>query len=258
MQSEFLPEDLSRLKVLVSLSGGINSAALLCYLTTVYPVELRPTELYLFYADLEEHSDDTLEFAQACIEYAKRHYAKVTWRISYASVIEYFRNENMIPHPMLSPCSRDLKIVPMMNFVTEHNIDVDLVGYVRTEKRRIKRQVERHVTGKLYPISHLTNEDCFDIVKQEIGWYPAIYDIKDESGKQVFSHNNCLPCKNMEGRLDADGATGEYKAVEMYFPSRFKAAQELAVELDAHWGRTPKNKKEAAINFNDPCLICSD
>lgn len=256
IQSQFLTEDLSKSKVLVSLSGGINSAALLCYLCTEYPTELRPSELYLFYAHLDEHSPDTLAFVQACIEYAEKHFT-VTSKISTGSVIEFFRNENMIPHPMLSPCSRDLKIIPMQEFVAEHGIDVDLVGYVRHERRRIQRQVDRGVLGKLYPISHLTDEDCFEIVDREIGWHPAIYDIKDASGKQMFSHNNCLPCKNMSGRLDADGATAEYKAVEMYFPSQFKAAQELAVEIDGFWGRKTKVKEESTIDFNDPCLICS-
>ena len=51
-------------KVLIGLSGGINSMALLCWLGEL-PKELHPAELHLFYADFKEHSPDTLQFVLA-------------------------------------------------------------------------------------------------------------------------------------------------------------------------------------------------
>ena len=54
--------DYRSVKVMIGLSGGINSMAVLVWLAQY---ELRPKELHLFYAHFEEHSPGTLEFVLA-------------------------------------------------------------------------------------------------------------------------------------------------------------------------------------------------
>ncbi len=233
--------DFSNQSILIGLSGGINSMAVLCWLVEL-PNEYKPKELHLFGADFVEHSPDTPKFVADGIRYARKNFQNLKVKITRNSVIKYFRKSKMIPHPMLSPCSRELKIEPMKKYIEENGIDLDLIGYVREEKRRIEKQIQRGAKNKTYPISHYTNEECFEIVKRHIGWYPAIYDIM-ENGKRVFTHNNCLPCKNM--------TTKQMQKVEMYFPTYWNKANELTCEIGQHWGR----EADTAINV---CKVCED
>lgn len=238
MKLWLLTEDYSDKKVMISLSGGINSAALLRYMASVYPAEHRPRQVFLFYAHLIEHSPGTLTFVRDQIAYARKHFNSVVWEASRGSVIEYFGREKIIPHPMLSPCSEHLKIIPMLAFYNKHKCDVDLVGYVREESSRISRQQKKNRgADKAYPIRHLSNEDCFDLVEQEIGWYPPIYKIRGPEGKRVFKHNNCLPCKNMNGKLDGRFASGQFVDVIQHYPEYGYRAMNLASKLNAYWGR---------------------
>jgi hypothetical protein len=150
---------------------------------------------------------------------------------------------------MLSPCSEHLKAIPAAAFVERHSIDVDLVGFIKTERRRIVRQQSRGIVGKDYPIAHLTDADCMALVDREIGWHPAIYDI-EENGQRVFRHNNCLPCKNMSGAMGPNDTSGDYAAVKKYFPEYASRAQALAGELGAYWGRSG--------DFDGFCRSCED
>lgn len=243
IQTDLFPFDLHDRRTMIGLSGGINSAALLVYLATMYPEGMRPRELFLFYAHLREHSADTARFVMDCIRYAQKHFDCVTWKIERYSVLAFFRSERIIPHPIISPCSERLKIIPMLAFKELHGIELDLVGYVRTERRRWERQRARGAQDKLYPIAHLSDEDCFELVDGAIGWHPAIYDIRDDRGRRVFAHNNCLPCKNM----DAD----DLEAVQKYYPDKWKPAAELSADLDAYWGR-PKGLED----FDGDCHYC--
>lgn len=223
--------DYSSKKVLIGLSGGINSMAVLCQLAS-YPVEYKPKELHLFYAHFDEHSDDTLDFVIAGVEYAKDKFNKVVYQQTNNSVIDFFRQQKMIPHPIISPCTKMLKIIPMAEYAKQNSIDIDLVGYVRDEVRRIKNMWEKNPNTKntkAFPIADKDNQWCFDIVKKEIGFYPSIYDIKNSKGDRVFSHNNCLPCKNWNKNNFANG--------NKHYPHKMIKAIELQNELQQHWGR---------------------
>lgn len=222
-------EDFSENKVLIGLSGGINSAAVLVWVCDL-PADYKPKELHLFYSHLKEHSPDTLQFVLDLWTYAKSKCQNVFYKQIDNSVLDFFKSENFIPHPMFSPCTNKLKIEPMNAYKREHGIDVDLIGYVREEARRIKRmQVkDKNFSEKRFPISGWDNEFCFPYVKNAIGWYPEIYDIT-ENKKRVFKHNNCLPCKNMNQK--------DFEAVEKYYPKYASEAQRLADDLHSHWGR---------------------
>jgi 3'-phosphoadenosine 5'-phosphosulfate sulfotransferase (PAPS reductase)/FAD synthetase len=219
-------------KILKGLSGGINSMALLCWLVESGQ---KPKEVHLFYAHFLEHSDDTFKFVADGIRYARKHFSDVRVKITKNSIISYFESENIIPHPASSPCSKKLKIEPINIYAFENEIKIDLVGYVKHElKRRANRQQKNmnrdlFALDKVYPIGEFTDEWCFDMVKKHIGWYPAIYDIKNERGQRVFKHNNCLPCKNYN--------TDEMKDVEKYFPEKHLKAMELSRKLTKYWGR---------------------
>ena len=233
-QSELFPnyKDYSGMNVLIGLSGGINSMAVLCWLAS-FPKEFKPKELHLFYAHFEEHSEGTLDFVLKGVEYAKAKFDNVFYKQTNNSVIDFFRESKMIPHPTVAPCTRKLKIEPMAKYCLENNIDVDLVGYVREEKRRIYNmwsKNEETKNTKDFPISDRDNEWCFRIVKKELGFYPTIYDIKDKNGKRIFSHNNCLPCKNWN--------KSNFAAGNKYFPEKIDKAIKLQDDLKKHWGRS--------------------
>ncbi|MGB0861419.1 MAG: phosphoadenosine phosphosulfate reductase family protein [Saprospiraceae bacterium] len=266
-------------RVMIGLSGGINSMAVLVYLAKM--VKEKPKKLFLFYAHFSEHSTETQKFVLSGYNYAKKHFEEVVFEQTNNSVNDFFISQKMIPHPSVAPCTRILKIEPIVRFMKKNQIDVDLVGYVRSENRRIKNQLKRGVTNKEYLISHLDDNDCFSLVKKEIGWYPSIYDIKwndkqiinflkchkdfiptkqyiialkyavrgygYNGSSRVFSHNNCLPCKNMQ--------TWEYYLVKLYYPEHFNKAMETAEKLNAHWGRKADDLNEAGQTAS--CSYCA-
>lgn len=241
-KSLFLEQtDYSGKDIMIGLSGGINSMAVLCWLAN-YPQQYKPKILHLFYAHFEEHSPDTLNFVLAGVKYAKENFKSVVYTQTNNSVLSFFEDKKMIPHPMVSPCTHILKITPMLEYMVKNKITIDLVGYVRTEQRRIKRMAGRSESGlvtnnsvnikgieKHFPISDKDNEWCFSLVKQGIGWYPKIYDIRHK-GKRVFHHNNCLPCKNMNLK--------DFELVKKHYPEYWQKAQNLAESLQLYWGRS--------------------
>lgn len=217
-------------KVLIGLSGGINSMAVLCWL--IESGEL-PAELHLYYAHFKEHSPDTFKFVADGIRMARKHFPKVIVKISKNSVLAYFEKFKMIPHPVRSTCSYHLKIAPMEAYCLENGISIDLIGYVKTETKRIKRMLMSGANNlfitKDFPIGLFTDDWCFEIVDRWVGWHPAIYDIKSQDGTRIFKHNNCLPCKNMYVK--------DMKAVAEHFPEHMKNAVALSNRLKAYWGR---------------------
>lgn len=242
MQEELFYDDLSDKKVLIGISGGINSAGLLCYLASVYPIEFRPKEIYLFYAHFSEHSPDTGRFAIACIRYALNNFSCVHWKITFNSVLRFFMEKKFIPHPMFSPCSEHLKYIPMQDYRIANNIDYDLIGFVKTERSRINRQIRKGIEYKKYPIAHLSDIDCLLIVDREIGWHPMIYDISNGKHGYAFQHNNCLPCKNMSAE--------QIRLTRKYYPEYMKKADKLAAELGSYWGREDTDGACGYCNFS--------
>lgn len=230
-------------KVKIGLSGGINSMALLCWL---HENGHKPSELHLYYTHLSEHSDDTFRFVAAGVRFARAVFPKVFFKMTRDSVIDYFRRENFIPHPTKSPCSMDLKIIPSEVYEYNAGVEIDLVGFVKSEGRRIKRQLVNKPESLFlrtdFPIRVFNDDWCFQIVLKYIGWYPAIYHILDENGFRVFKHNNCLPCKNM--------TASDLSAVAKYFPEKWRKAEDLSIELGRHWGRSE-------VDFNEICDRCS-
>lgn len=228
-QIETQTVDYSGLKVMLPLSGGINSAACLCWLGEEVPLERQPLELDLYYSHFIEHSPDTHQFVMDLIMYANRTFRCVSSKITWNSVNAYFLKQKMIPHPSLSPCSRELKVLPAKNYFERNGLDIELIGYVKTDMKRFKNLSSRNLNTR-FPVLEWSKQDCLDYVKKIIGWYPAIYDIKDEKGKDVFSHNNCLPCKNMHPK--------QLQNVAKYYPEYAKKAQETADAIPgAYWGR---------------------
>ncbi len=120
-------------KVMIGLSGGINSMAVLCWLKES---GIKPSELHLFYAHFKEHSPDTFRFVADGIRFAKKHFQNVKIKITKNSIINYFEKQNLIPHPMNSPCSKWLKIIPMQEYLFQNGIKYDLIGYVKHELKR--------------------------------------------------------------------------------------------------------------------------
>jgi len=223
------PIDYSQKRVLIPLSGGINSAAVLCFLGAHHPSELKPADLHLFYCHFKEHSPETMPFVADLMRWARTKFASVKLKITRNSVNQFFEQQHMIPHPSISPCSQELKIKPKMAYIEEHRIDVELIGFVKEDFRRYKRAQKYNTEKTHYPILHWSDNNCFTIVRDCIGWYPPIYDIK-ENGRRVFSHNNCLPCKNM--------TTRQLEKVARYFPKHAQAAYQTAARIPgAYWGR---------------------
>jgi len=87
--AEMPQKDYSNQKVMIGLSGGINSMSILCWLSE-YPEHLKPMELHLFYAHFEEHSPDTLEFVLAGVEFAEKHFETVFFKQTNNSILQSF------------------------------------------------------------------------------------------------------------------------------------------------------------------------
>lgn len=225
-------QDYNGENILIGLSGGINSAAVLCWLIES---GIQPKELHLYYAHFKEHSPDTFPFVKALIRYARGHFKCVKVKVTRNSVIDYFRQQKMIPHPTASPCTRKLKIEPIVTYAFRNQIKIDLVGYVkhelvrRSSKQQANLQQDLFSLQKHYPIGAFSDEWCFEIVKKHIGFYPAIYDIRDSKGRRIFKHNNCLPCKNMYPE--------DIEMVKIYFPWHYLQAIKLSSDLTSYWGR---------------------
>lgn len=236
--------DFSGKKVMIGLSGGINSMAVLCWLGE-FPENQKPSELHLFYADFKEHSDDTIQFVLDGMFWAKSHFAKVVCAQTDNSVMDFFEERNFIPHPTNSKCSHELKIVPMLKYCYQNDIQIDLVGYVAKELKRVKRALKAGQNdlffNKDFPILGKDDDWCFEIVDRCIGWHPKIYDIK-EKGKRVFTHNNCLPCKNMTPK--------QLKNVAKYFPEKYKRALEVEKNTGSYFGRSKCDTGCAVCDFD--------
>lgn len=244
-------------KTLVGLSGGINSMAVLCQLKEN---GVQPSELHLFYVHFKEHSPDTFKFVADGVRFARKHFNKVIFHLERQSILEWFEKNKMIPHPMSSPCSRILKIERIALYAMEHDIKIDLVGYVKKEIKRRVNAAQKHDTGELdkqYPIGEFDDEWCFKIVERNIGWFPQLYSykwsnpdlaiwvqmnhhfwpieiykyIKKRIGSDVriFKHNNCLPCKNMY--------PWELVIIEFFYPEYFREAMLLSDRLKKYFGR---------------------
>jgi len=228
---------------MIGLSGGINSMAVLCWLGEL-PDAQRPDELHLFYADFVEHSPDTLQFVLDGWTWANSRFKIVRYTQTDNSVMEYFEQEGIIPHPKLSPCSQNLKILPMLKYAYSEAIQIDLIGYVSKEVKRAKRAVKNGNNDmffqKDFPILGKDDDWCFEIVDRNIGWHPAIYDIKDEKGKRVFTHNNCLPCKNMTPK--------QLEATKTHYPDKFSRALEVEQNTGSYFGRS---------KCDTGCAVCS-
>jgi len=105
----------------------------------------------------------------------------------------------MIPHPTSNVCTENIKSKNLREYRGEKGIEVDLIGFVKQERSRIKA-VTAQITGlkkenvniddaiengvqngffeqTFLPTANWTDEDCFAEVKKAIGWYPNIYDI---------------------------------------------------------------------------------
>lgn len=222
-------------RILIGLSGGINSAAVLVWLIQQGIV---PSELHLYYAHFKQHSPDTARFVTDQIRYARNFYHEsgcaVKVKITRHDVLEFFKQQKIIPHPIISPCSIKLKGEPKDAYAFNNQIDINLIGYIKNElKRRASRAHKPQgalFEAKIeYPIGQFDDEWCFQIVKEAIGWYPAIYDIRDSEGNRLFKHNNCLPCKNMTNE--------DLELVSIHFPWYWQEAMRLSAELSRHWGR---------------------
>jgi 3'-phosphoadenosine 5'-phosphosulfate sulfotransferase (PAPS reductase)/FAD synthetase len=267
MELDLFPEhkDYSGQKVLLGLSGGINSMAVLCWLAEG-PKEFYPAELHLYYTHLVEHSPDTFQFVADGVRWARKAFPCVIFRMSRGSAIELFRQQKMIPHPTKPLCSIRLKIEPVERYMVENGITVNLVGYVKKEAvRRASRMAMRtkselnNVISKgisvSFPISKYSDNWCFTIVDKHIGWHPVIYDIR-ERGKKVFTHNNCLPCMHME--------EPDLKATAKHYPKYMKKALDLSGELKRHWGRdadsfyTTFGREDYEKEYKpQPCEVCA-
>lgn len=217
---------------MLGLSGGINSQAILCLMVEQ---GIKPSELHIFYAHFWEHSPDTFQFVADGIRYARLHFPCVVVKFTKNSILNFFDEIKMVLHPARGLCSYRLKIAPAAQYAFDNEIKIDLVGYVKHElKKRMGKQQKNlnrdlFAIEKYYPIGEFTDAWCFEIVDRHIGWHPAIYDIVDENGDRVFSHNNCLPCKNM----DMD----DLKAVKKHYPVYHSRAMQTSKKLKAYYGR---------------------
>lgn len=280
--------------VFVGTSGGINSAAVVVEACKLIQGGAIPSSLHLMYIHINQHSPDTKRFVHDLVDYTRRFYPSVVYKEIECDVLDFFETQKIIPHPTADACTRKLKTERMERYRAEHNIEVDLIGYVRQESQRIaslasvvtKEKKERINTDlvvsgglqknlfeeSLFPTAHMSDEDCFEVVKSAIGWYPAIYDIlwsdpriipflesvnglmpedhrqlalkwaargRGHKSVRVFNHNNCLPCKNMQ--------TWQFWLIKLFFPEFFESAVAMSKRIGAYYGRDPEEYEAIKI-----------
>lgn len=184
--------------ILIGTSAGINSAAVL--IDTIQKIKsgVLPRSLHLVYIHINQHSPDSEPFVNALVAYAKHHFPETVYFKYHYDILDFFEEQKMIPHPKANVCSRIIKTENIEKYKEQHEIDIDLIGYVKQEKQRIKGLVSK-ITGEdknkidadyyiehgvkrgnetiIFPIAKWTDEECFDIVEKAIGWYPSIYNI---------------------------------------------------------------------------------
>jgi len=66
-------------KIMIGLSGCINSMAVLCWLVET---GIKPSELHIYYAHFKEHSPDTFKFVADGIRFARKNFANVKVKIT--------------------------------------------------------------------------------------------------------------------------------------------------------------------------------
>lgn len=282
-------------RVLIGTSAGINSAAVIVDTVELIKKGEIPSELHLYYIHINQHSPDSEPFVNALVAYAQHFFPSTKYRKSHHDVLNFFEEQKMIPHPTSNVCSRMIKTENIDKYKSEHNIEVDLIGYVRQEKQRIKGLVAK-VKGVVkkdvdadyfienglqngmfesiqFPTAKMSDDECFDLVKKHIGWYPAIYDIlwMDErilpfaeslkgimpeeqrllivkyatqgfgysGSKRVFNHNNCLPCKNMQ--------TWQFWLVKLFYPEFFDKAVATSKKIASYYGRSESDYEAVKI-----------
>lgn len=299
-------------RVGIGTSGGINSAAIIVWLVeNLIKKGITPLELHLIYIHINQHSPDTLPFVHALVEYTRKYFPDTVYYQENNDILEFFKKQNMIPHPTADTCTRLIKTERINAYKKQNLIDLDLIGYVRTERTRIKTfasrinnipkdrvNVDAVIEGGLsngffeeilFPIAKMSDEECFEMVKEYIGWYPAIYDIlwtderiipfldsvKDQmpeearqialnyakqgfgfsKTKRVFNHNNCLLCKNMQ--------TWQMWMVKLFYPTYFEASIKTAQEIKAYWGRSVDDmymsfgREDYEVGFEEQsCGVC--
>ena len=116
--------DFSGKKIMIGLSGGINSMAVLCWLGEL-PEAHRPDELHLFYADFKEHSPDTIQFVLDGHFWARGRFKNVVYMQTDNSVMDFFEENDFIPHPTNAKCSVTLKIEPMLKYAYQNDIQIE-------------------------------------------------------------------------------------------------------------------------------------
>lgn len=191
--------DINGKRVLIATSGGINSAAVVVDTIRMIKEGAIPSELHLLYVHINQHSDDSLLFVKDLVEYAKKAFPNTAYKQFNYDVLDFFLEVKMIPHPTSNICTKNIKSENIEQYKAENGIEVDLIGFVKQERNRIKavasnilRQkkenvninsaIENGVSDGLFektffPTANWSDEDCFQEVKKAIGWFPAIYDI---------------------------------------------------------------------------------
>lgn len=222
------PIDYSHSRILIPLSGGVTSAALLSFLGEFHPLARKPRELHLYHTQFQEHSPDTLHFVADCVRYAERVFHSVKVKIIKQSVNAFFIAQRLIPDPTTSPCTVQLRTLPQEQYCRDEAIDWVIEGFVRSSQQPHPQYISYGGRQIPYPLLGLTDDESFNLVEQVIGWYPAIYDIF-EGGRRVFKFNNCLPCKNMN--------RAEVENVWKYFPQYAQEAEVAAAQIPGGvWG----------------------
>jgi len=218
---------------LVFYSMGICSAYIACRLQD----ECR-APICLF-SDTKREDEDTYRFGR---EVADRWGLNVVEASDGRDLFQYFADKHMIPARQLSPCSRDLKIIPSRAYLNAHTEPLRVAyGYDVDEQRRADRTVanwdlERHSVW--FPLIEwgVSKPQCFG--------YFAKHGIKPPRVYKFMQHANCTPCKNYR--------KNDWIALAYHMPEKFAEAAALETANGLRWMQDGPTLIELALSDEVP------
>ena len=170
-------------KYIVSYGGGINSTALIVFLTkNKFPLD------YVVFSDTGDEMPETYEYLDVMEKYLKRREIpfEIVMNRRKISLSDKCLEREVIPSQVWRWCTRDFKVLPIHKFYRTLNSHVyQYMGIDYGEVHRMKPAKVDYVTN-LYPLIDykINREECINLIKK------ARLPIPVESGCYFCPYNN--------------------------------------------------------------------